>query len=504
LPRTRFQRIEPFGVFFVFGRRPIMIRKRSWLGVLAIALGLAVTALMGAERSHAVAGDVIDPTCTSLLPCIEYDNNGKGPAVRGVSFNANGVAGSTKKTTSPGAGLFGNDISTSGSGDAGVRGVSVRGTGVEGISSNSVGMDGSDFAAGVEGIANGESGNGVFGVTSPSLTPVATIGVSGFDAAMEGSPECCGTGVSGDSSGGTGVSGQTKDGFAIFAEATGAGNAVTATASSGLGLVVRNSGTGADDAEFLPGSSAGAALIGLSNGEGLEVEGFASSSSTVPAFNATCVHGAPAMTATQKAVTPVSDIMSLDCSGNMILSGSLTQHGTPLVTRRNATGSEVGAYSPQQTTQTMEDVGEAQLMAGHAYVRLAPDFAATIDRQVTYLVFITPQGESRGLYVTQKTPAGFEVRENGNGSSSLAFDYRIVAKPYGELSRRLPMLKPGMPPDPSMLAVIRSIAQAKSQVGSVIERQRERVTRQTAISQLRAQAIKQKLRSVMVAIGTHE
>jgi hypothetical protein len=129
--------------------------------------------------------------------------------------------------------------------------------------------------------------------------------------------------------------------------------------------------------------------------------------------------------------------------------------------------------------------------------------AATIDRQVNYLVFITPQGESRGLYVTNKTSTGFEVRENGNGASSIAFDYRIVAKPYGELSKRLPMLRPDVGPDPSMLAVIRHVSEAKSQVGAEIARERERVVRQTTVARLHLQALNRRLQSITPAIATH-
>jgi hypothetical protein len=493
-----------------------MIR-RSWLGVLAIPVALATLTLIGANKSSPVAaGGVIDPTCTSSLPCIEYDNNGTGPGVRGISLAGNGLTGFTKfnstATTNARTGVFGDDESTTSHFNSGVRGISVRGTGVVGASSSGAGVNGSSpngdgvdasgFSTGVNGFASGETGDGVFGVAQPSVTPVSITGVFGVDGTGLGAGGCCGTGVAGQSQQANGVWGMTDSGRAVRADA-GSGTAIEASASTGFGLRVSNNGTGADDADFLTGSSGGAALIGLANGEGLEAEGFASSSSKVPAFNATCVHGAPAITATQKAVTPASDIMSLDCSGNMILRGSLTQHGTPLVAHTNAFGGEVGAFSPQQTTQTMEDVGESQLIAGRAYVRLAPDFAATIDRQVNYLVFITPQGDSHGLYVTQKTPAGFEVRENGNGASSIAFDYRIVAKPYGELSKRLPMLRPEVGPDPSMLAVIRRVSEAKSQVGAEIVREREKVIRQTAVSRLHIQALNRRLQSITPAITTH-
>jgi hypothetical protein len=87
----------------------------------------------------------------------------------------------------------------------------------------------------------------------------------------------------------------------------------------------------------------------------------------------------------------------------------------------------------------MEDTGEARLVDGRAYVRIDAALANVIDSGAEFSVFITPEGDSRGLYVTQKSPSGFAVRENQFGRSTLAFAYRIVAKPYADESSRLPM-----------------------------------------------------------------
>lgn len=46
-----------------------------------------------------------------------------------------------------------------------------------------------------------------------------------------------------------------------------------------------------------------------------------------------------------------------------------------------------------------------------------------------YLVFLTPQGDANPLFVAQKMPSGFFVRESKGGRSMLFFDYRIVAQP---------------------------------------------------------------------------
>jgi len=44
-----------------------------------------------------------------------------------------------------------------------------------------------------------------------------------------------------------------------------------------------------------------------------------------------------------------------------------------------------------------------------------------------YKVFVTPEGDCRGLYV-RKSAASFEVRELGGGMSNVAFSYRIIGR----------------------------------------------------------------------------
>jgi hypothetical protein len=60
-------------------------------------------------------------------------------------------------------------------------------------------------------------------------------------------------------------------------------------------------------------------------------------------------------------------------------------------------------------------------------VRLDRDFAQLV-RAEHYDIFLTPYGDSRGLYVHSKSPTGFEVREEQGGTTSVAFSYRVVAK----------------------------------------------------------------------------
>jgi hypothetical protein len=74
-----------------------------------------------------------------------------------------------------------------------------------------------------------------------------------------------------------------------------------------------------------------------------------------------------------------------------------------------------------------EDFGSAQLSSGSAVVALDPDFIQTVNTEREYMVIPVPNGECKGLYVTNKTATSFEVRELAGGTSSIRFDYRIVA-----------------------------------------------------------------------------
>jgi hypothetical protein len=54
-----------------------------------------------------------------------------------------------------------------------------------------------------------------------------------------------------------------------------------------------------------------------------------------------------------------------------------------------------------------------------------------------YRVVVTPDGDTRGLYVAAKTPTGFTARESQGGHSTVTFDYRIVATQLGQIGRRM-------------------------------------------------------------------
>jgi hypothetical protein len=98
----------------------------------------------------------------------------------------------------------------------------------------------------------------------------------------------------------------------------------------------------------------------------------------------------------------------------------------------------VETYAMQSPESWMEDFGTGSMERGTGVVQIDPAFAETVTADASYHVFLTPRGDSPGhLYVTNVTANSFEVREANGGTSSISFDYRIVAKRRGYEAKRL-------------------------------------------------------------------
>jgi len=141
-----------------------------------------------------------------------------------------------------------------------------------------------------------------------------------------------------------------------------------------------------------------------------------------------------------------TQVFTVDANGNLDISGNLTVAGSKSARVKLQDGREVALYAVESPENWFEDFGTAQLHGGATKVSLAPGFLQTVDTAADYHVFITPDGDCRGLYVASKTPAGFEVRELGGGNTSIAFDYRIVAHRRGFKNVRLQEVH--LPPGP--------------------------------------------------------
>jgi hypothetical protein len=122
----------------------------------------------------------------------------------------------------------------------------------------------------------------------------------------------------------------------------------------------------------------------------------------------------------------------IDVNGNLSCTGNVT---TPVKVKDGSRQVALNAIASPESW--FEDFGSGQLSGGTAVISLEPTYVQTVNTGVEYHVFLTPKGDSHGLYVTNETSTSFEVREQGGGTSNIAFDYRIVAKRIGFENIRL-------------------------------------------------------------------
>jgi hypothetical protein len=120
---------------------------------------------------------------------------------------------------------------------------------------------------------------------------------------------------------------------------------------------------------------------------------------------------------------------SVRVSGNLFVNSSLFVSGTTKSSVvSHPDGSERVMHTVEAPESWFEDVGRAELRQGVARVDVDPDFAAVSGLGDDYHVFLTAEGPSNGLYVTDRSSTGFEVREQGEGTSEISFSYRIMTK----------------------------------------------------------------------------
>jgi len=145
----------------------------------------------------------------------------------------------------------------------------------------------------------------------------------------------------------------------------------------------------------------------------------------------------------------------IDFSGSLTCSGTVTSAVSVKGGTRKVAMPSIGSPS-----NWFEDAGSGQLVNGSTVVALDPDFIETVNTHSEYHVFLTPNGDCRGLYISNRTPSSFEVRELGGGTASVPFSYRIMAlrKNYESIRfadhtndptfKRM-MRKPGQPGKPA-------------------------------------------------------
>ena len=401
-------------------------------------------------------------------PGARLDAVSSGIAVRGTTSGAsgNGVAGFANAKSGNGSGVFGSSASTSGAGVVGVNSAtSGYANGVYGQSASysGSGLSGnataaSGYTSGVYGQSLSINGSGVYG-SAPNGTGVggtgATLGVWGDSASTTGSGVAdYADATSGNTNGVYGQSASTSgngvSGNAIASTGNAYGVAGT-TATTGFGAGVAGSAVASTGDAFgvfgQSASSSGQGVFGYASaasGGTAGVVGFVESPNAVA--GQFVAHSGSGLILQGLSGSARTQVFSVDASGNLDISGNLTVAGSKSARVKLQDGWEVALYAVESPENWFEDFGTAQLRGGAAEVSLEPGFLQTVDTAADYHVFLNPKGDCRGLYVASTTPAGFEVREMGGGSASIAFDYRIVAHRRGFENVRLQDVH--LPPGP--------------------------------------------------------
>src|SRR6267378_2658614 len=112
--------------------------------------------------------------------------------------------------------------------------------------------------------------------------------------------------------------------------------------------------------------------------------------------------------------------------GDASVNGNVAVTGTKSAAVPFPDGSRRLLYAVESPESWFEDFGTGRLVRGRATIRLDRGFRGVV--RGPYHVFLSPEGDCRGLYVGRKSSGAIEVRESQGGRSSIRFSYRIVAR----------------------------------------------------------------------------
>jgi len=245
--------------------------------------------------------------------------------------------------------------------------------------------------------------------------------------------------VAGTVAGGFGVAGTNNRG--AFPEAGVTGRARAAQGVEGIstrGIGVRgmtNSGRATTGAGVLAIGAPGHALVAIAN-----------------------------QTATSPGITPAGPLFAGLLFGNVQVQGDVQVFGAKSAVVPHPDGSLRRLYCVESPEEWFEDFGAAKLVGGRATVALEKTFAPLVVRN-DYHVFLTPEGDCRGLYVRRKTQGGFEVREMQKGKGTLRFSYRVVLRRRGGRGKRLEKVEAGTLP--TRADAVAAVPEPRRQKGEV-------------------------------------
>lgn len=387
-----------------------------------------------AATASAVRGDASGIAGTAFTMGVLGVNTGTAGSAFGVygqtsSPSAMGVFGvNLDGSTAPAHGIQGQ-AGANGSA-AGVRGFNTaaaigagqNGFGVRG-SANTV-PTGTGFVMGVRGDASGATGStyGVYGQSGSA----AGFGVDGVNTNTSGT----GLLVIGNNAAGTFL--VTGSGAAINGSGIGT-LSIAKTAASGIGVVgVGNNLTGSI---FAPATGAGVVGTGTQYG----IMGFATTTVNTDGTVIASTNGAAASAGGYFEVQTAGVAQTWGYVGvrdNGAVNRKIIGPGTVNTIVKDLNNKLVALSAPEAPENLFQDYGQAKLVNGRAHIDIDPIFAKNIavNEKHPLRVFVQLEGDCKGVFVTNKTPLGFDVVELDGGRSNTAFSYSITANRADEIN----------------------------------------------------------------------
>lgn len=396
----------------------------SGIGTLGVGNNLATFSTPtagagGAFNGNAMGVFALGKTVASGIGIIGLGNNVTAYTVPGSgaggAFNGTGIGAYALATTAAsGIGVvgLGNNITTltspaSGAGATfngnaygtySIAKTAASGVGVAGLGNNITTLTAP--ATGAGGVFNGTD----FGVYGMSSTAASGIGVTGLGNNVTTLTS------TGAGSGGT-FNGSTLGGFGF-----------ASTAASGIGLM----GAGNNVTTFTYPSS----------GSGVNANGTTYGLTAYSSSNTDGSGGAPSRAggyfqSGSGAGLSYAYVASEEGAG---VPRKIVGNGTVNTVVRDLNDQYVLLSAPETPENLFMDYGTGQLKNGKAHISIDPVLAKniTISEKHPLRVFVQPEGDCNGVYVTNKTADGFDVIELQSGSSDASFTYSVIANRANE------------------------------------------------------------------------
>lgn len=351
-------------------------------------------------------------------------------AASGTGIIGLGNNGSTVGTLTGGSGgaFTGNTTGAYGLATATANGTGVIGVGNNsGVSTLTVGSGGA-FGGETVGVygrgVNTTSGNGLVAVgNGGNAGTLLTNGSGGsFFSANTGVYAVATTSLSG-----TGVIGVGNNG-------------VPATLSGGSGGAFSGTNTAA---YARASSSTGTGVVGVGNGAILQTDpngsggAFTGTTNAVYAHATSTVQGTAAIK-TFNAATADNVYVNYLSDGSLGTAGTaykIIGTGTVSTVVKNEQNEKVALHAPEAPEILFEDYGQGRLTDGFAHIKIDPIFSKniTVNEKHPLRVFIQLYGDCKGVFVSNATANGFDVKELQQGKTNVTFMWHIVANRADEV-----------------------------------------------------------------------